>query len=172
MDKRKRRLCVPRETSTRGRARRKQWPFGLEDWEATDLRSGAGRVRRASASPHFVKSPSLHFVERESRYGCLRSADGRAQKKHGEPIPQELSKTSAAQSARYALSRVFLTQRRLRSRCVIPVLQRVLIRSISRRASASGRFHGCPMLPHLTRGCWADAKRRFAFRNWFEIVAD
>ena len=45
------------------------------------MRAAAVRFRRASASPHFVKSPSLHFVERESRYGCLRSADRAAQRK-------------------------------------------------------------------------------------------
>ena len=99
---------VERNIYARGRARRKQWPFGPEDWEATDLRAGAGRLRRASACCHFVKRLVFMLSTRVAVWLFAVLALTEACKKHVSPFLRNFAKLPPL-NAGCAYSRVFLS---------------------------------------------------------------
>ena len=99
-------------------------------------------------SRHFVKEvpASLSsFCQKRAAVGlftyqCRRAPQG----KHGQPIPPEVRETSAAQSPGYAFSLFFNAKPLAQPPCNSPASARFDFpsarRSISRRASDSGRF--------------------------------
>ena len=91
--------CVPNDAEVGARARLRTEPL-----------SSVILILDRHLSWHFVKEcrRASHFVDNAPSQGCSRiSADGAPQGKHGQPIPQGVRETSAAQSPGCALSRVF-----------------------------------------------------------------
>src|SRR6476661_4981909 len=92
--------CVPNDAEVGARARLRTEPL-----------SSVILILDRHLSWHFVKEcrrASCHFVNSAPSWDCSGiSADGAPQGEHGQPIPQGVRETSAAQSPGCALSRVF-----------------------------------------------------------------
>ena len=145
------------------------------------MRAGAGRLRRASASLSFCQKPCLHFVN-ASRGMAVCAALTEPRKSTLSPFLRKFAKLPPLNLQDTPYLAFFLTQSCLRSRRVIPVLQRVLI-SLRRAARfpavhpTAAVFHRCrsTRLSSALRSspaAWARMHREFALHGVEHLSRD